>query len=148
MLFEKLFWDLTSPHSGDWWAFWGALGLNDTHLEQKRGLSFLWTPYFSRNHLLFVSWKMVSHWGPACACRLPLCFHTEWRTPYISFLRSPKNPWVAPLYAHPYKIRDPLSLHETFFTNEQYYCCNSLNKIISLVVSTLCHSPISVLSGR
>lgn len=49
MLFEKLFWDLTSPHSGDWRAFWGVSGLNDTHLEQKKGDCILsGHHYFSR----------------------------------------------------------------------------------------------------
>lgn len=148
MLFEKLFWDLTSPHSGDWWAFWGVFRLNDAYLEQKRGLSFIWAPYFSRNHLFFVSWKMMSHRGPARTPHLSLHFHTAWRRPYIFFLRIPKNPWVAPLYAHLYKIQGPLSLHETFFTNEQYYCYNGLNKITSLVVSILCHSSIRVHSGH
>ena len=79
---------------------------------------------------------------------LSLHFHTEWRRPYIFFLRILKNPWVAPLYAQLYKIWGPLSLHETFFTNAHDYCCNGLNKITSLVVSILCHSSIRVLNGH
>lgn len=108
--FEKLFWDLSSPHSGDGWASWGVSGLNDTHLEQqqqkKRGLNFIWAPYFSRN----VLWKMVSYRGPACSCHFPLYSHDEWRRPYLSFLRIPKNSWVFPCESTFIKFQVPFLL--------------------------------------